>query len=211
MSKKEKKDPVQVEVKHTLYVELTEDEVQARAKSASEMAAEIAAKEAELKSYNAQKKAEIKKIKERFGATVQAANDGKEYQTVECVQVLDPRTKDTHYEYRGKVYGKRKMYEHEWKEVTQRLFKDEPPILPGVTQGKNGDELAKQAAEGEAAKPVEVVKEKKRRPTKPDPSLLVKGTPTPDNVTPIGKASNSDVADVIKDETRKGGKKDHTT
>ncbi len=186
MAKKDLKEPVSVDVKHALYVKLTPDEVVDRAKTASELAAEVAKEEESIKADAAIRRSALKKVKARFSAVVAAANDGREYQTVECTQVFDVKKKETWYVYRGETYGKRSMYEHEMREVTQRLFKDEQPLIDG--------------AKGDDGEPIKT----KPKKTKDDPKYAVQ------NVTPI-KAANSDVADVMRSETNAKTKKDHST
>ncbi len=202
------------DVRTNLLVRLTPEERAERAKQAASLSGDVAKLESEAKASAAAYREALKKLRERQMAAAHAHNSGHEHQDVDCVQHFDLKTRKTWFIYRETEYSRRSMYDHELRETTGRLFKDEPPQVDGViakekaktAKGQNGDELAKQAAE-----PEKVKKEKARKPTKPDPKLLVQNAPPADNVTPITKASGDDVRDVINQETKRGGKKDHTT
>lgn len=165
-------------VNRVLFVKLTSSEKIDRSVKATRLAAEISNLKADAKAEADRFKRLLKEPEAEHSAAVAAYINGAEWRAIDCEQVFDTDQKLTWYEHNGERYSVRPMTDQEYRECTQRLFKDEEP---------KGDQP-----------------KAKKKKSKADPNLL------PRNVSPIGIAANGDVADVVKQESSKRGKKDHT-
>ncbi len=187
-------------VMENLNVRLTTDEKREAAKSSTELLGQVGNLEEELKAYQSARKSEIKVLKEKIKRSTDAHNTGLEYRSVQCEQRFDLEKSRTWFLYRGESYNERSMTPREEKEIRNPSMFGDPPDLPNKVDPSQlpspkdlgGDALAKQAGE-------EPAKRGRGRPKK-----------TTEDVLPNGQSTDADIASVMRSETSKKEKVDHT-
>ncbi len=117
---------VKKQVTEMIDVELTQEERDDRAKLASKLHGDLQSQELELKEDNEYAKGKIKKTKAAIATAAHSHNTGKEMQKVSATQVFDVETCRTWFEYRGKRYAERRMYDPEIAACQKDIFGERP-------------------------------------------------------------------------------------
>lgn len=218
-----------VAVKESVNLKLTEAERDAAAREAAALYGKVAVLEAE---FDAVKKDWQARIKEASGAaakSMKAANEGVEYRTVPGVRVFDLKAKRSWVEIRGDAYNERPMTWDEQKAFEQRNLFGEPPIIPGVTPARDDDPVPtedlvpggsnvvdpkRQAAATSPGAIPRVSKADASKAIIPDrvkPKRRAKGEKAKvEVVSAFPNGESHDVRDVMREESSKRGKVDHT-
>lgn len=193
-------------VRRSLAVKLTPKEISAKADEAMVIQRQIDEIEAKKKATAADFSAFIQDLKAQVRRNVEAHYTGEEQRTVDCTQVFDLVTKKTWFDFQGHRHDERRMTDYEILETNNTLFGDaqiegalnrsEPEAAPDSP--KTTEELAREC--GERARASAANRERK---------LAAKGKK---GVTiQLHGSSQSDISDVIREESTKKGKVDHVS
>lgn len=193
------------DVTESLFVKLTPDEVNTRARKAADMRGEAIRVESEMKDASSQYKTELKKINSEIDTLTSAARSGREYQRVACQQVFDAKNNKTWFVFRGEEYGHRPMNMAEGAAFSQRsLFNDETEVALAALRPEH-------AASLEPEKPDVAPKKPRVRMPKGEGvriDSMREGSSTFTHTD--AQAQDNDIRDVMRDEKSVRGKKDHS-
>lgn len=169
----------------SLAVPLTDEELKAKTDQMIAHMTELADIEVEHKERKKEMSEETKELKSDISKARKIIVARSETRLVEdAKEIFDIETKKTWFEYRDTRYDERAMSEMELRTHTKPpLFPNHEEDVPGaVAEGGLEDELDD-----------------------------LKVEPLPDNVEEFGaKTTRSDIADVMRDDQRRVGRKDHT-
>ena len=142
---------IRTELKESLYVRLTDDEKQERARTAANLQGDLGNLEWKLKCHTEAAKKEIKEVKANIDAAVEAHNSGREHRLVDCEQIFDVATSQTWFVYRGEEYQRRAMQEDEIKACQKDLFGKREVEAKGKPRA--ADEIVKEFGEPQKLPP----------------------------------------------------------
>lgn len=140
----------------TISVRLTEEERLAKAERASQLLAELAAKQEELKQLKSELSDEIKDIKGEINKASKAHTTGVEMRIVDCDEVYDLVERKIYFLYRSERYQEREMAQWEFDEKAQgTLFDrktDELAMVTAQPEEDGVDPEVKEVIKGETKK-----------------------------------------------------------
>jgi hypothetical protein len=194
---------ITADVNERLLVDLSEAEVNERARSCTGLLGDREALAEEAKNVAARYKNDLKRIDAELGALREAVATKTEHQKVECVQVFDPKRERTWFLYRGKVLNERRMSDDECRETQRSLFRDAPNLpnridMQATGRARTTEELAKDAAERlnaqcEAKRPPDTCVAILSPPEQMPDEIPVE---TPDDWTSVGKTPAEVIAEL---------------
>lgn len=118
------------EITKDLYIDLTPDEVNQRAKECARQIDELTRLEIDAKTVRATLTANVKKVKAFINDLSHAAILGKEWREVNCIQWFDLKNKETWYTYDDKEYDRRSLSQFEIDKLKQGSLFDDGANLP---------------------------------------------------------------------------------